>query len=48
VLAQLGLKVQHALRAFTAIDRQAIKLTAETSLFQTIIKLMKSSLPWNW
>jgi hypothetical protein len=29
VLAQLGLKVQHALRAFTAIDRQAIKLTAE-------------------
>lgn len=29
VLAQLGLKIQHALRAFTAIDRQAIKLTAE-------------------
>lgn len=29
VLAQLGLKVQHALRAFTAADRQAIKLTAE-------------------
>ena len=29
VLAQLGLKVQHALRAFTAIDRKAIKLTAE-------------------
>jgi len=29
ILAQLGLKVQHALRAFTAIDRQAIKLTAE-------------------
>jgi hypothetical protein len=29
VLAQLGLKVQHALRAFTAVDRQAIKLTAE-------------------
>ena len=29
VLAQLGLKVQHALRAFTAIDRRAIKLTAE-------------------
>jgi DNA helicase HerA-like ATPase len=29
VLAQLGLKVQHALRAFTALDRQAIKLTAE-------------------
>ena len=28
VLAQLGLKVQHALRAFTAIDRQAIKLTS--------------------
>jgi DNA helicase HerA-like ATPase len=29
VLAQLGLKVQHALRAFTAVDRRAIKLTAE-------------------
>ena len=29
VLAQLGLKLQHALRAFTAIDRKAIKLTAE-------------------
>lgn len=29
VLAQLGLKVQHALRAFTALDRQAIKLTAQ-------------------
>ncbi len=29
VLSQLGLKVQHALRAFTANDRKAIKLTAE-------------------
>lgn len=29
VLAQLGLKVQHALRAFTATDRKAIKLTAD-------------------
>lgn len=29
VLAQLGLKVQHALRAFTAKDRKAIKLIAE-------------------
>ncbi|MCK8523909.1 DUF853 domain-containing protein [Aquimarina sp. D1M17] len=29
VLGQLGLKVQHALRAFTAKDRKAIKLTAE-------------------
>lgn len=29
VLAQLGLKVQHSLRAFTAVDRKAIKLTAE-------------------
>lgn len=29
VLGQLGLKVQHALRAFTALDRKAIKLTAE-------------------
>jgi DNA helicase HerA-like ATPase len=29
VLAQLGLKVQHALRAFTAVDRKSIKLSAE-------------------
>jgi len=29
ILAQLGLKVQHALRAFTAKDRKAIKLSAE-------------------
>ncbi len=29
VLAQLGLKVQHALRAFTAADRKVIKRTAE-------------------
>lgn len=29
VLAQLGLKVQHALRAFTAADRKAIRQTAE-------------------
>ncbi|MCB0669443.1 MAG: DUF853 family protein [Saprospiraceae bacterium] len=29
VLGQLGMKVQHALRAFTARDRKAIKLAAE-------------------
>lgn len=29
VLSQLGLKVQHALRAFTASDRKAIKKTSE-------------------
>lgn len=29
VLSQLGMKVQHALRAFTAKDRKAIKQTAE-------------------
>lgn len=29
ILSQLGLKVQHALRAFTAKDRKAIKMTAE-------------------
>lgn len=29
ILGQLGLKVQHALRAFTAADRKTIKLTAE-------------------
>lgn len=39
VLAQLGLKVQHALRAFTAADRKVIKQTAEnypeTKYYQT-------------
>ncbi len=43
VLAQLGLKVQHALRAFTAVDRKAIKLTAEnfplTDYYKTDIVL---------
>ena len=29
VLSQLGLKIQHALRAFTAKDRQAMKLVAQ-------------------
>ncbi|MBU3822678.1 DUF853 domain-containing protein [Flavobacteriaceae bacterium XHP0103] len=29
VLGQLGLKIQHALRAFTANDRKAIKMTAQ-------------------
>ena len=29
VLGQLGMKVQHALRAFTAVDRRAIKQAAE-------------------
>ena len=29
VLSQLGMKIQHAIRAFTAKDRKAIKLTAE-------------------
>ena len=29
ILAQLGLKIQHALRAFTANDRKAIKMTSE-------------------
>jgi uncharacterized protein len=39
VLGQLGLKVQHALRAFTAADRKVIKQTAEnypeTAYYQT-------------
>jgi uncharacterized protein len=39
ILAQLGMKVQHALRAFTAKDRKAIKLAAEnypiTNWYQT-------------
>jgi uncharacterized protein len=39
ILGQLGLKVQHALRAFTAADRKVIKQTAdnypETSFYKT-------------
>lgn len=39
VLGQLGLKIQHALRAFTAADRKVIKQTAEnypeTEFYQT-------------
>ncbi len=39
VLAQLGLKIQHSLRAFTAKDRKAIKMAAEnypiTQYYQT-------------
>ncbi len=39
VLAQLGLKIQHSLRAFTAMDRKAIKQTAqnypETTFYKT-------------
>src|SRR5512134_3975849 len=39
ILSQLGMKIQHALRAFTANDRKAIKLAAEnyplTSFYKT-------------
>ena len=45
VLAQLGLKIQHALRAFTANDRQAIKKTADnypTSEFYKTDELLTS------
>jgi uncharacterized protein len=39
VLSQLGLKIQHALRAFTAADRKSIKLAAdnypETDFYKT-------------
>jgi hypothetical protein len=39
VLGQLGLKIQHALRAFTAVDRRTIKQTAdnypETKYYKT-------------
>jgi hypothetical protein len=39
VLGQLGMKVQHALRAFTAVDRKVIKQTSEnypdTDFYQT-------------
>lgn len=43
VLGQLGLKIQHALRAFTAKDRKAIKLAAENyplSVFYTANELI--------
>lgn len=40
ILSQLGLKIQHALRAFTAKDRKAIKLAAEnfpvTDFYNTV------------
>ena len=45
VLAQLGLKIQHALRAFTANDRKAIKMTADnypTSEFYKTDELITS------
>ena len=45
VLSQLGMKVQHSLRAFTAKDRKAIKLVAENyplSKFYKTNKLITS------
>lgn len=45
ILSQLGLKIQHALRAFTAKDRKAIKLTAEnypTSHYYNTTELLTS------
>ena len=45
VLAQLGLKIQHALRAFTANDRKAIKQTADnypTSVFYKTDEILTS------
>ena len=45
VLAQLGLKIQHALRAFTANDRQAIKQTADnypTSIYYKTDEVLTS------
>lgn len=45
VLSQLGLKIQHALRSFTAKDRKAIKLVAEnypTSEYYATVELITS------
>jgi DNA helicase HerA-like ATPase len=45
VLAQLGLKIQHALRAFTANDRQAIRKTADnypTSIYYKTDEVLTS------
>ena len=49
VLSQLGLKVQHALRAFTAKDRKMIKLTAENypiSEYYKTDEMLTSSRNW--
>jgi len=45
VLAQLGLKIQHALRAFTANDRKSIKQTADnypTSIYYNTSEILTS------
>lgn len=45
VLAQLGLKIQHALRAFTANDRQSIRQTADnypTSIYYKTDEVLTS------
>lgn len=42
VLGQLGMKMQHALRAFTAKDRKAIKLVAENYPFTDYYDVGKS------
>jgi DNA helicase HerA-like ATPase len=42
VLGQLGMKMQHALRAFTARDRKAIKLVAENYPFTDYYKVDKT------
>lgn len=45
ILSQLGLKIQHALRAFTAADRQSIVLTAKnfpTSAYYNTEELLTS------
>ncbi|MGB6035535.1 MAG: helicase HerA-like domain-containing protein, partial [Cryomorphaceae bacterium] len=39
ILSQLGMKVQHSLRAFTARDRKAIKKTAENYPITTFYKM---------
>jgi len=41
VLGQLGLKIQHALRAFTAKDRKAIKLAAQNYPISDYYKVEK-------
>ncbi len=45
ILSQLGLKIQHALRAFTAKDHKAIKMSAEnypTSIYYDTTNLLTS------
>jgi DNA helicase HerA-like ATPase len=48
VLAQLGNRVQHALRAFTPRDQKAVKATADTMRPNPSWTLARPSPNWVW